>query len=116
MLTLFERALMAHLVADWLLQTNWMATNKTNLRHPAGWVHAGIHAICLGLALGPVGGVVLGGIHLVLDTRAPLAWWIRVFNRCLGGTGAVVISRTLERKSLDTTPDFLRVCLCDTTT
>lgn len=80
-MTPFERGLVAHLVADWILQNDWMALNKTKLRHPAGWVHAGIHAICLGLALGPVAGAVLGGIHLLLDTRSPLAWWIRVFKK-----------------------------------
>ncbi len=81
MLTPFERGLMAHLVADWLLQNDWMAMNKTRLSHPAGWVHAGIHAICLGLALGPLAGAVLGAIHLLLDTRVPLEWWIRVFKK-----------------------------------
>src|SRR5512142_3403400 len=81
MLTPFERALMAHLVADWLLQNDWMAMNKTRLSHPAGWVHASIHAICLGLALGPLAGAVLGAIHLLLDTRVPLEWWIRVFKK-----------------------------------
>jgi hypothetical protein len=80
-LTPFERGLVAHLVADWLLQNDWMALNKTRLRHPAGWVHAGIHALCLGLALGPLAGAVLGLVHLVIDTRAPLDWWIRVFKK-----------------------------------
>jgi hypothetical protein len=80
-LTPFERGLVAHLVADWILQNDWMALNKTNLRHPAGWVHAGLHALCLGLALGPLAGAVLGGVHLLLDTRVPLDWWIRVFKR-----------------------------------
>ncbi len=84
MLTLFERGLIAHLVADWLLQNDWMALNKMNLRHPAGWVHASIHAILLGLALGWIGGVVLGVLHLLLDTGAPLNWWIRVFKKCKG--------------------------------
>jgi hypothetical protein len=81
MLTPFERGLVAHLVADWLLQNDWMALNKTKLRHPAGWVHAGIQGVCLGLALGPVAGAVLGGIHLLFDTRSPLDWWIRVFKK-----------------------------------
>ncbi len=81
MLTPFERGLVAQLVADWLLQNDWMALNKTNLRHPAGWVHAGIHALCLTLALGPLAGVVLGLIHLLIDTRGPVGWWIRVFKK-----------------------------------
>jgi hypothetical protein len=80
-LSLFERGLVAHLVADWLLQNDWMALNKQNLRHPAGWVHASIHGLLLGLALGWAGGIVLGILHLFLDTGRPLNWWIRVFKK-----------------------------------
>jgi hypothetical protein len=81
MLTPFERGLIAHLVADWLLQNDWMALNKVKLSHPAGWVHAGLHGLCLGLALGPLAGAVLGVVHLLLDTRVPVDWWIRVFKK-----------------------------------
>ncbi len=81
MLTPFERALVAHLIADWVFQNDWMAMNKTRLSHPSGWVHAGIHAICLGLALGPLAGAVLATVHLLIDTRVPLEWWIRFFKK-----------------------------------
>jgi hypothetical protein len=82
MLTPFERGLVAHLVADWLLQNDWMALNKANLRHPAGWVHAAIHGVLLGFALGWLGGVVLGILHLLIDTGSLLNWWFRVFKKC----------------------------------
>ncbi len=91
MLTLFERGLLAHLVADWLLQNDWMALNKMNLRHPAGWVHASIQGLLLGLALGWKGGVVLGLAHLVLDTGWPLSWWIHVFKKCEGAPQIALI-------------------------
>jgi len=81
-LTPFERGLVAHLVADWILQNDWMARNKMNLRHPAAMTHASIHAVCLGLALGWPAGVVLGFIHLLIDTRIPVAWWMGRFKKC----------------------------------
>jgi hypothetical protein len=81
MLTPFERALVAHLVADWLLQNDWMARNKIDLRHPAGWVHAAIHGVCLGLALNWRAGLALGLVHLLIDTRWPVDCWIRVFKK-----------------------------------
>jgi hypothetical protein len=82
MLTPFERGFAAHLVADWILQNDWMARNKKSLRHPAAWTHGGIQGLFLGLALGWQAGIVLGFIHLLLDTRVPVAWWIRVFKKC----------------------------------
>ena len=81
-MTPFERGLVAHLVADWMLQNDWMARNKTNLRHPAAWSHAAIQALCLGLALGWMGGLVLGFVHLLVDTRVPVDFWMRQFKRC----------------------------------
>ncbi len=80
---------MAHLIADWLLQNDWMAKNKTSLRHPASWIHATIHAIALGLALGWQAGLFLGLVHLLVDTRVPLQWWQRVFRQTVEGPLAV---------------------------
>jgi hypothetical protein len=74
----------AHLVADWLLQNDWMALNKTSLRHPAAWTHAAIHGVCLGLARGWIGGLVLAVVHLWVDTRVPVGWWLRNFKKCTG--------------------------------
>ncbi len=76
MLTPFERALVAHLVADWLLQNNWMARHKESVRHPAAWVHASIYGLCLGLALNWEAGIGLGLLHVLIDTGIPLRWWI----------------------------------------
>lgn len=42
-------AVVLHLVADWLLQTEWMALHKTSLRHAASWTHAGVYALCMAL-------------------------------------------------------------------
>jgi hypothetical protein len=81
-MTPFERGLVAHLVADWLLQNDWMAHSKKDLSNPAGWVHASIHGVLLTLALGWQGGVVLGALHLIIDTGRPVNWWIRVFKKC----------------------------------
>jgi hypothetical protein len=89
MLTPFERALVAHLVADWLLQNDWMAANKMKLLHPAAWVHGGIHFIGLTLALGWPSGLVLTAIHMVIDTRIVLRWWQRVFCQTREGPVAL---------------------------
>ena len=89
MLTPFERGLIAHLIADWLLQNDWMANNKASLRHPATWIHATIHAVLLGLALGWQAGLVLGAAHLVVDTRVPLHWWQTVVKQTTEGPLAI---------------------------
>lgn len=90
-MTLFEKALVAHLVGDWLLQNDWMAVNKKNLLHPAGWVHGLIHAVLLGLALGPLAGTVLGIVHLLIDTGKPIDWLVKHFKKCDGAPHALLI-------------------------
>ena|ERR1041384_7241073 len=81
-LTLFERALVAHLIADWLLQNNWMAKNKYSLVHPAAWIHASIYAASLALAIGWPAGLTLGLLHLIIDTGIPLQWWTHIYKDC----------------------------------
>ena len=99
-MTPFERGLLAHWVADWVLQNNWMARNKTSLRHPAAWTHAAIQAVCLAFALGWLAGLVLGFVHLLIDTRVPVAWWIRFFKKCdqvpEAGSIAIWLDQTLH--------------------
>jgi len=96
-MTSFEKAFVAHLIADWVLQNDWMARHKTSLRHPAAWVHAGIHGVCLGLALGWPGGVVLGFAHLLIDTRVPVAWWIQHFKRSQQAPESATIAIWLDQ-------------------
>ncbi len=67
--------LVAHLVADWLLQTDWMAQNKASLAHPAAWVHGAIHAGALSLVFGWGAAVVIGMSHILIDTRRPLGFY-----------------------------------------
>jgi len=83
-LTPFETALMLHLIADWLLQNEWMSVNKVSLSHPAAWVHGTIHGVLLGLVFGWAGGLTLGFLHILVDTRVPIRWWIKVFKKCEG--------------------------------
>ena len=82
--------MVAHLIADWLLQNDWMARNKGDLRHPATWVHAGIHAVLLGLALGWKAGLVLGLLHVVIDTRVPINWWRSLIRQTSDGPYAAI--------------------------
>ena len=84
-MTPFEKALVAHLVADWLLQNDWMARNKSNLAHPAAWVHSGIHGVLLGVILGWLGGLTLGVLHMLVDTRFPQRWWGRLYRQTAEG-------------------------------
>src|SRR3954447_11877979 len=64
-----------HLIADWPLQNDWMANNKMYLRISwAGYVHAGIHGGLLAIIFGWVA-LPLAVLHLLIDTRKPVAWW-----------------------------------------
>lgn len=47
--TLLFLLLTKHFVVDFLLQPPFMWMNKGNLRHPGGYVHAGLHALVTGV-------------------------------------------------------------------
>lgn len=85
--------LVAHLVGDFLLQNEWMATNKVNPKHPAGWVHALIHVAAL-LAVGwtVIAALMVGLIHWFIDLRFPLAWWRGFYRQTTEGPMAVHVA------------------------
>jgi len=90
MAELFLKGLIVHLVADWFLQSDWMSENKTDLSHPAAWVHSGIHTIGY-LLVFPVSGALLIGLsHLLIDTRKPLIWLRQLFHQNPQGAVAPV--------------------------
>lgn len=91
-----------HLIADWPLQNDWMANNKAKrgrqfrmikgalgwrpvesrwfIRHPAAYVHAGIHGILLAVVFGWVS-IPLAVVHLIIDTRVPVVWWSKLVRQ-----------------------------------
>jgi|tagenome__1003787_1003787.scaffolds.fasta_scaffold20708201_4 hypothetical protein len=95
-----------HLVADWPFQSDWMAQNKMKranlgkvpgdgmttapsrmhpyslwfIRHPAAYVHAGIHGLFLAIIFGWVA-IPLAVLHLIIDTRVPVVWWGRLIHQ-----------------------------------
>lgn len=92
MLTLFEQALIMHLIGDWILQNDWMARNKPNLRHPAAWVHGSIHVVLMAIVLGWGAALALGACHLLIDTRGPFGWWRRFFRMTTEGPNALHVA------------------------
>ena len=72
---LFIVGLIAHLIADWFLQTAWQADNKANLRHPAAWVHFGLHLVCMAVVWPFWAALIVVVTHALIDTRKPLVWW-----------------------------------------
>lgn len=90
--TLFVRGLIAHLVADWLLQNDWMARAKQDPRHAAAWVHAGLQTLVLGLVFRRSLALTLGVLHLGLDTRRPLSWWRAVYRQTTEGPAALHVA------------------------
>lgn len=65
----------AHIVADWLLQNDWMAVNKPKLTESyAGWLHGAIHNACLTFVFPFPFALILALLHVWIDTRTPLVW------------------------------------------
>lgn len=87
----------AHLVADWMLQNEWMALNKMQLRHPAAWAHSGIHTLLLWFVLPWHLAVLVGITHLLIDTRKPLIWWMQVVKRMHTGPHRMLVEVWLDQ-------------------
>lgn len=81
-----------HLVIDWLFQNEWMAVNKANLRHPAGWVHAGLHFVGLTFVFPVQWALFIAAIHLLVDTRKPLIWWRKTYRQTVAGAAALHVA------------------------
>lgn len=73
-----------HLIVDWLGQNEWQALNKMKRRtassrwwdrHPAGFVHAGLHGWFQLLVFPWWGALFIAITHFLIDTRVPVAWW-----------------------------------------
>ena len=78
-------AIVIHLIADWLLQNDWMALHKTKLRHPAAWVHSGIHMVAMLLIFPWWAALLVGVSHMLIDTRIPVEWWMHKVKRMPAG-------------------------------
>lgn len=72
--------LVAHLVADWLLQNDWMSRNKVKVLHPAGYIHAAIHGFLLSFVFGWAF-LPLALAHLLIDFRKPVQWWSKLIRQ-----------------------------------
>lgn len=72
--------LVLHLIADWLLQNDWMSKNKVKVLHPAGYIHAAIHAFAMSFVFGWVA-FPLAVAHLLIDFRKPVQWWSKLIRQ-----------------------------------
>jgi len=88
-----------HLVIDWLAQNEWMAVNKAKRRkrfewradgtwitrwwdrHPAAYVHAGLHGGAQLLIFPWPAALAIAVTHLLIDTRVPVIWWSKLIRQ-----------------------------------
>jgi uncharacterized membrane protein len=88
-MTLFEYLFVAHLVADWLLQTEWQALNKDH-NFLALFSHIGIYSLVILAVLVANFGFWNGAVYLVvglialthgfIDRRKPVIWFMKTFR------------------------------------
>lgn len=97
-----------HLLVDWLGQNERIAVNKAKRRiensnqailrwlrnkpilvynshwwdrHPAAYVHAGMHGAAQLLIFPWWAALAIGVTHLLIDTRVPVAWWSQLIRQ-----------------------------------
>lgn len=81
-----------HLIVDWMLQWEDMAIRKVNLRLPEGYIHAGLHAFMLLAVFSWQWALLIGVIHLIIDTRIPLDWWRKTYKQTTTGEMAIHVA------------------------
>lgn len=81
MADLFVLGLLAHIVADWFLQSDVMAAKKSDLRSPWAWAHFACHLGCMLVVWPWLGALVVAASHALIDTRTPLVWWRRLMRQ-----------------------------------
>lgn len=84
--------LVAHLIADFLLQNDWMSRGKSArwwkepsaekmLKKSApGFAHALVHFVALFFVFG-TGAIPLAVAHYLIDLRTPVAWWSKLIRQ-----------------------------------
>ena len=98
-MNLFNWLLVGHFVGDFILQTRWMAEQKTKKIMPL-IVHAAVYTVTLALLALPAGGLSWWGIglifssHLILDQRAFTDFWAAKVN---GNTDIDWLKITLDQ-------------------
>jgi len=86
-----------HLIADWVLQNEWIASNKGNLGHPAAWVHGAIHALAALLVFPWWAALTIGISHMLIDTRIPARLWQRFYGQTTDGPFALPVALWLDQ-------------------
>lgn len=112
--------MVVHLVIDWLGQNEWMAVNKAKRRehrrrlrgrvdqtytrwwdrHPAAYVHAGMHGAAQLLVFPWWAALAIGVTHLLIDTRVPVAWWSKLIGQTQPVDGIVDVRPRWDRPQL----------------
>ena len=94
---MLTNGIVGHLIADWIFQNDWMARNKSDLRHPAAWVHSGIHLVVMLFVFPAWAAIFIACTHMIIDTRKPIQFWQRVFKQTTTGESAASVSIWLDQ-------------------
>ena len=90
---LFIKGFIAHHIADWFLQNEWMALNKATLSNPlAGLVHMFIHCALSALVFPYPVAFYIALSHWFIDLRFGLAWWRKWFHQTTEGPFAIHVA------------------------
>jgi len=93
-MNIFSWLMLGHLVGDWLLQNDWMATGKNKaIFTQAGLVHYTIYTLTIMVTLSIIGptensisaltgiGLLIFVSHWVIDATGLVNWWMQFYRQ-----------------------------------
>ncbi|MHB1407462.1 MAG: DUF3307 domain-containing protein [Desulfitobacteriaceae bacterium] len=105
----FDALLLGHLIGDFLLQTSWMAGNKAKQMLPL-LVHSLVYTVSIGVfawvtlhRFSFLMLVLIFVIHVVLDHRTLVQWWVKKIMRTDGSPAVwlnIVVDQTFHLLAL----------------
>lgn len=84
--------LVCHIIADWFLQNEYVAKNKSNWKHPCAYSHSLLHFVLYSVVTSWQIAAFIAILHFIIDLRFILVWWKNLIGQTTTGEAALHVA------------------------